>query len=196
MTNGSSHSRCESNVHAWLNPQGLGLAGELDHARGRRVGLQHDAEVHRSGPSARDDLVRAGEHLADRAAVGIDRHRQRLGRSSPRSRRARSAGLTGRRSSRSARRGRSRSRRAAARSGSARPSPPPAARDGVGGDRHERGMKRRGRGAKHGADLDRAVERLGAVAADRPRHRRASPPAPRRRGGAGRAASRWSRRPR
>ena len=45
MTNGSSHSRCESNVHAWREAVGLRALGEVDHALGGRVGLEHDAEV-------------------------------------------------------------------------------------------------------------------------------------------------------
>ena len=46
ITNGSSHSRWESNAHMLRETVRLGPPSELDHARRRRVGLEDDSEVH------------------------------------------------------------------------------------------------------------------------------------------------------
>ena len=65
MTYGSSQSRCESNVHTWVKPcSSACLASSID-PRGRRVGLQHDTEVHVRSPQS----AGTGQPAPDEPAV-------------------------------------------------------------------------------------------------------------------------------
>ena len=58
MTYGSCQSRCESNVHTWLEAVRLGQLGELDGAPGRRIGLQHYSEIHAEALRRRPSRLR------------------------------------------------------------------------------------------------------------------------------------------